>query len=1031
VTRLAGLVRGLLHRGGSAVMIFAAALVASAAAATGPAYYAAAKTSILHDTVADAGYLGRGFEANQTGAVNSLMDPLAATVRGELGRIGPTGAARLFAPPVESLEALAVGVRKDVSTLMVWRSGACAQLRIRGSCPTRRGQVLISSSLSHSLALPHPWRIGQRLRLPGWGKLTVTGIYTPPGIIRDYWFGRASTYFPYEYPLTTPGRFPAPAFDAMFTARATMTGASRFTQGTAVVDYRLRPGQLSASDVPGLLAGMNALTNSERLNALQVIVTTDIPAMLGTVQAGWNAIAVPVLLITVQLLVPVWLLLFLAVRDAAEARGPEIALAKLRGYGPWRSIVFGLSEPALLLLIALPAGVLAGWAITEALGRVLLRPGTPVGLPPFAWAAAAAATAGGLTAMLIAAWRTIRRPVVEQWRRAGRRAADRGWVLDAVLLTGAAAGLLDLVVGGHITSARRSVLGLLVPGLVGLAVAVVASRLLPVACRALFQPTSRDGGVGGLGGFLAVRHIVRRAGGVRTTMVLTTAFALAGFAVAAWSVNRGNERLIAGTEVGAPAVLTVSVPPGRDLGTVVDRVDPGGRQAAAVTRYTSLTSGSAGLSVLGVQPQRFARVAYWNHGLSAAPLPQLAAALAPPAPPPVTLSGDAVRVTVRVRSLVPAGAELAANVVVPTGTGLTPVSLGRLPARGTITLTGQLAGCPCTLHDLTISLVPGQASPAIAGHLVFTHLQVHRSTGWAAVDAGFTDASRWRAELADHPPDVIGAAPGGLGWRFVAPGTQSPAIVVADRPAVLPAIVSAALTGGRRGTFTGVGLDGGPLLVRPVAAAAAVPGAPASGIIVDLRYAELAAAGSLSGVTQQVWVGAGARALIEARLAAAHVRVLSVQEAGAAAARLGRQGPGLASVLFLADAAAAAVLAVAGAILGLYLSARRRRYEYAALVASGVARRTLRRALLAEQLAVLGFGAVVGAAAGLAAAAAVLPNVPEFTGPVAAPLSYTPPAGQLAVLLGVAAALMLAAAVTASLALVRGIRLSQLREAPA
>jgi hypothetical protein len=58
VTRLAGLIRGLLHRGGSAGLIFAAALVASAAAATGPAYYAAARTSILHDTVADAGYLG-------------------------------------------------------------------------------------------------------------------------------------------------------------------------------------------------------------------------------------------------------------------------------------------------------------------------------------------------------------------------------------------------------------------------------------------------------------------------------------------------------------------------------------------------------------------------------------------------------------------------------------------------------------------------------------------------------------------------------------------------------------------------------------------------------------------------------------------------------------------------------------------------------------------------------------------------------------------------------------------------------------
>jgi hypothetical protein len=63
--------------------------------------------------------------------------------------------------------------------------------------------------------------------------------------------------------------------------------------------------------------------------------------------------------------------------------------------------------------------------------------------------------------MLLAAWQTVRRPVVEQWRRAGRRAADCGWVLDAVLLTGAVAGLLDLVVSGQITSARRSVLGLL------------------------------------------------------------------------------------------------------------------------------------------------------------------------------------------------------------------------------------------------------------------------------------------------------------------------------------------------------------------------------------------------------------------------------------------------------------------------------------------------------------------------------------------------------------------------------------------
>jgi putative ABC transport system permease protein len=1030
VTRLAGLVRGLLHRGGSTVMIFVAALVASAAAATGPAYYAAAKTSILRDTVTSTSYLGRGFEATQTGAVKELINPLLAQVRWQLGRNlgGQAAVRRLFAPPVEALQANAVDVPLNATIPLVWRTGFCAQLKIRGTCPTQRGQVVISSSLSGALAVHHRWQIGQRVRLPGWGTLTVTGVYTPPDVSRDYWFGNGPAYFPREHP---PGRVfpPPPGLDAMFTARATMTSAPLTMQGTGTLDNLLIPAHLPASEVPRLLAAMNELMNNVRLNAQQVIITSEVPATLGTVESGWNAIAVPVLLITAQLLVPVWLLLFLAVRDAAEARGPEVALAKLRGYGPWRSIVFGLSDPVLLLVLALPAGVVTGWAATSALGRVLLRPGTPVGLPPLAWAAAAAATAGGLTAVLIAAWRTVRRPVVEQWRHTGRRAADRGWILDAILVTGAAAGLLELAVSGHITSAHRSVLGLLVPGLIGLAVAVVASRLLPVGCRALFRRTGRGGGVGG---FLAVRHIARRPDGIRTTMVLGTAFALAGFALAAWSVNRANDRLIAGTEVGAPTVLTVSLPPGRDLGAVVNHVDPGGHLAADVDRFTSLASSSAGLSVLGVQPRRFARVAYWSRSFTAAPLRSLAAALAPPAPPPVTLTGDAVRVTVRVRSLAPGRAGLAADVVAPTGTGITPVSLGTLPVRGTATLTGQLPGCPCTLHDLSVNLLPGLPPPLVAGNLVFTRLQVHRSSGWVTVDTGFADASRWRPGTVDHPADVLSASASGLAWRFVTPGRQSPALNSVNRPAVLPAIVAAPLTGGRRGIFTAVGLDGGPLEVHPVAVAAAVPAAAASGIIVDRRFAELAANGNLSQVTQQVWVAAGASAVIERRLAAAGVEVLAVQHARTLAAQLGRQGPGLASVLFLADAAAAAVLAAGGAVLGLYLSARRRRYEYAALAASGVPRRTLHRALLAEQAAVLGFGTAVGIAAGLAAAVLVLPDIPEFAGqPLAVPLSYTPSAGQLAVLLGAAAALLLAAAVIASATLIHGVRLSQLREAPA
>src|SRR5260370_39148650 len=124
---------------------------------------------------------------------------------------------------------------------------------------------------------------------------------------------------------------------------------------------------------------------------------------------------------------------------------------------------------------ALPLGALAGWGAPAALCRVLLRH-VPVSLPPLGWAAAGVATAGGLAAVVLAARHTLRRPVAEQWRHAGRHATRRGWGVDAILLSGAPAGLIDLPVSGGIGSARRSGLVLLVPGLLGPARAGVAPR---------------------------------------------------------------------------------------------------------------------------------------------------------------------------------------------------------------------------------------------------------------------------------------------------------------------------------------------------------------------------------------------------------------------------------------------------------------------------------------------------------------------------------------------------------------------------
>jgi putative ABC transport system permease protein len=181
-----------------------------------------------------------------------------------------------------------------------------------------------------------------------------------------------------------------------------------------------------------------------------------------------------------------------------------------------------------------------------------------------------------------------------------------------------------------------------------------------------------------------------------------------------------------------------------------------------------------------------------------------------------------------------------------------------------------------------------------------------------------------------------------------------------------------------------------------------------------------------------VWLAAGALPLIRPKLLASGVRILSDSSISSAVAQFQRQGPALASALFLSDAAAAALLAAGAAILGLYASARRRRYEYAAMEASGVRRRTLRSALLIELAVVLGFGVLVGVATGLTAARFLLRSVPEFTSVPAQPaLSYVAAAGPITSLLGAAAALLALAAVLSSLALIRGVKADLLREGQA
>src|SRR6185437_4603061 len=75
------------------------------------------------------------------------------------------------------------------------------------------------------------------------------------------------------------------------------------------------------------------------------------------------------------------LVLLLRLLSAAmELRRSELALASLRGFSRRQMWVLGLLEPALMMVIATPIGIVGGYLSTRALAGAWLLPGLPMPL---------------------------------------------------------------------------------------------------------------------------------------------------------------------------------------------------------------------------------------------------------------------------------------------------------------------------------------------------------------------------------------------------------------------------------------------------------------------------------------------------------------------------------------------------------------------------------------------------------------------------------------------------------------------------
>jgi putative ABC transport system permease protein len=1018
VQRDLGLVlQGLWFRRWVSLAVLVVASLVVGAAVTGPLFLQAARESVLRDTLAQALTSGRGVSDRYTGPLSD--GPVARVEAQDAAKLAarPT-LARLLGPPVTSLEtsvsAGTAGATPDEVPL-VWRDGVCAHVRlVEGSCADRPGTILVSAST----AAIEDWGVGRTVRLPG-GPATVVGTYVPLDPGGDYWAG--APYFA-AFAAASARQDPS-SLDAVFTLRATVEAQGADSPTEAGLDRQLDLDRVRVADVPALqqeLGTWSALDDSGVRGA------TAAHLVLQQATAVVAALTLPVAVVEAQLLVLCFLVLFLVVANAAEARGPEVALAKLRGVGIGATVAFGLLDTLLLVLLAVPVGFGLAFVWTTGLAHWQLAPHVPVVLTPASGWAAAGAGAGAAAAAVLATARTLRRPVVEQWRRATRRVRARSWLVDAAVAAVAVAGLATLLATRSVDAAAPGPLALLAPGLVVLVAALVGSRVLPVLCRAAYGPTRRHGRVASM---LAVRQLGRRPGTLRLALLLTIAFGLVVFGVDAWSVARSNAHDRAWTEVGAAEVLTVDVPPGVDLGGVVDRIDPTGHEIAAVSTATDFTRVPS-ILLLGVQPARFAQVAYWRPDFGPAPLADLTARLTSAAAPPVLLSGDRVRVDVDVPAMTADEVPLlVADMVQPSALGgTTQVVLGPVGV-GRHTLEADLP-CPaktCRLAGVELSR-PGSTLVAYRGTVVLTGLQVRGTAGWQDLSGAVRIVGGWRPVM--NGARSADSGPRGTTLEIDAAIADSPAWQVADHPEALPALVAAGVADQARTTSAGLGERA--FTLDPVALTSVLPGGGDRGVVVDRDLAFRTAEGSVQRDIETVWVAPGAISRTSQQLDAAGVTVFDATSADELAQVYGRQGPQLALLLFLAGAVLAALLAGGGAALTLHLNGRRRTYELAAMLALGLRRRTLLASLYLEQGLLVLFGVVVGTAAGLAAATLVLPAIPEFSDAPSAPaLRYDVLVGPVA--LSVAAAvLVLAVTVAVSAAsLVRSAHVDQLREAAA
>lgn len=1030
--------RGLRWRRGFAVAVLLVGTISAAVATLGPLYARAASESTLTDQLRSATYhAGLSFLAGSSEDYSKAIDSARTAVRDQ-ARV--RGYGKPIAGAATSVTIAAPGAFHSTIGTLATRDGVCAHIRmITGRCPQRAGEAIVPEETA--TAGPR-WTVRKALKVhqlvdtpqgvvdgPVIATVHVVGSYRPHDTEEAYWFGQPYFNGRLGPEVTSAADVGA---SAVFVSESQFGGLPPELAVEVNVGLPIVPERVRLADVPALRRTVAAVERRFPRTTPQPgppQMRTDLPAVLAAADRDKHAVETATLVVICELAALALLVLFQVVGRAVDARGDEIALAKLRGLPPARTVVFALGEALSLLLLAAPLGLAIGYGVTLLLAHSALVAGTPVVWTAATGWALAAAVAGSIVAAALGAFRTLTRPVLEQWRFTSppRRSTRLLLAFDVLVAVAAVVALVSL---RHDGKQPRSIY-LLAPTLLVIAVALIGVRVLPRVAGLGLRRTraSRH-----LATFLALRQTVRRPGGMRLAALLAVAVGLATFALSGEAVARANRTARAQTELGAPVQLHVQFLPGHDPSTAVGTVDPHGRWAMAAALWFPEGAGTGGGPtitgpVLAVDAPRLPAVGYSVRGQLTPH--QLVDAITVKGAPPAVFKGRQLRVTMTGYSL----------------TGPAPaIQLGvhQLHAQSTLYPAGAFR---VGRHDYTAT-VPCSAgcaftgvafSPAFDANAPMTATaEVQALAAAPAAGAAFTPVKSeldglpdWRQEGIGFGTSVRLAATGaGVRATLHSEDRGTPILEYAESPNRVPVLVAPTAMSARSrpdGQIADFADNAAPYRARQLTEP--LPVVLGDGALVNLDYLRSRVAGFDREAQWSVWLGRRAPSDAVQRLERAGLIVQSRSTEAARADQLGRQGPALGLLLLLACAIAAAVLAVGGTAVALLADGRRRSFELAALRVVGVARRTLRRSAVAEQLLLLGAAVALGLPSGYVAARLVLPFVPEFSDATPVALRYSPPVLIALATAAALAVLLWVAAVVAGWALARAAVPARLREA--